>query len=80
MQRNDKTHISALDKTLYNEKWVAFVSKDWADTDTPISLIIASSHCLEMCNKQQVVLDAWARGEAVINEFISSKALVTEYP
>ncbi len=75
--RNDKSNISALDKSAHNEKWVAFVSKDWAQGETPVSIIIASSHCLEACNNQPAVLAALANNEVVINEFLT-KSTVTE--
>jgi hypothetical protein len=72
MTRNDKTHIPEPDKVTYMKKWVAFVSRDWEEGQTPVSTIIASSHSLEACNAQDAVLTAWANKEVVINEYLGT--------
>lgn len=78
MPFNDNSHISFNDKQAYNGKWVAFVSEN-TDILPLVSVIIASDHCLEICNQSQLVKNAIAEGKNVINEFIT-KAVTSALP
>jgi hypothetical protein len=77
--RNDKSNISEADRVTYFKKWVAFISSDWVEGETPVSTILAAGQSLETCNAQQAVLDAFASGAVVVNEFINHDP-ATEFP
>ena len=81
MARNDMSNISSTDKTLHNNKWVVFLSKEWDDLP-PLSPIIASANCIEDLNENSLVIAALSElksDEVLINHFISAVQPSTIY-